>query len=80
MQPMPDEPNDMWAAATVLFQLLMAGDSAWQKEFGPFMFGPLPQECLESLQLVSGQDKREFQRGAVDRRHKLWVRSLVADC
>ena len=35
MEAMLEEPNDIWAAATVLFQLMMNGYPEWEKESGP---------------------------------------------
>lgn len=77
---MSDTPNDMWAAGTVLFQLLMAGSPKWHNDFGPFMFGPLSQELLDCSQLASQQAQLDFQRVAIDRQHKLWVRSGHVGC
>ena len=47
MQPMQDEPNDMVAIGTVLFHLLISINPQWDKQHGPFMFGPSDQDMLE---------------------------------
>ena len=74
MEPMLDEPNDMWAAATVLFELLISGLPDWEKQHGPFMFGPSRADMLEGVKLQDEHELRAFCIGKTEAAHDLWVR------
>jgi len=65
--------KDMWAAATVLFQLLMSGHPKWEKEVGPFMFGPR-REDMKSYKQTDQQAWNNFGREKIMAEQKLWVR------
>lgn len=73
MQPMLDEPNDMWAAATVLFQLLMSGHLEWEKGHGPFMFGPNDQDMIAAFKLPDAMESAEFVRSKIEAEQRIWV-------
>ncbi len=70
---MKDEANDVWAAATVLFQLLMSGHPKWEKEVGPFMFGPR-REDMKSYKQTDQQAWNNFGREKIMAEQKLWAR------
>ncbi len=75
MEAMLDEPNDIWAAATVLFQLLMSGYPEWENEFGPFMFGPSDEDMTTANRMTDrGQEWKDFVREKIMAEQKLWVR------
>lgn len=75
MEGMVDEPNDMWAAATVLLQLLMSGYPEWEKQFGPFMFGPTDADMVTAARMPDrGQEWKHFWREKIMTEQKLWVR------
>ena len=70
---MVDEANDMWAAATVLFQLLMSGYPEWESKFGLFMFGLTDAALVTANRLPDrGQKWQENMRGKI--MTELWVR------
>ena len=73
MQPMPDEPNDMWAAATVLFQLIMSAHQEWEKEHGPFMFGPTDQEMATAYKLPDEMEATAFLKSKIEAEQEIWV-------
>ena len=73
MQPMLDEPNDMWAAATVLFQLLMSGHLEWEKRHGPFMFGPSDQDMIAAFKLPDEMESAELYRSKIEAEQRIWV-------
>lgn len=63
---MVDEANDMWAAATVLFQLLMSGYPEWESKFGLFMFGLTDAALVTANRLPDrGQKWQENMRGKI---------------
>ena len=74
MQPMRDEPNDMWAVGTVLFQLLMSGHLPWVRQHGPFTFGPSDPDMIEAAKLQDGPERADFLRSKIQAEHELWVR------
>ncbi len=70
-----DEPNDIWAAATVLFQLLMSGYPEWENKFGLFMFGPTDADLVTANRMPDrGQKWKDFMREKIMTEQKLWVR------
>ena len=73
MQPMLDEPNDMWAAATVLFQLLMSAHLEWDKGHGPFMFGPSDEEMIAVEKLPDEMESIDFVCSAIEAQQRIWV-------
>ena len=73
MQPMLDEPNDIWAVGTVLFQLLISAYPPWDRDVGPFMFGPTDQDMEESSKLSDRQEWATFTRSKIQAGHELWV-------
>ena len=74
MQAMADEPNDMWAVGTVLFQLLMSGHLPWERQFGPYMFGPSLQDMVEGDKLPDGRELVAFICSKIRPQQELWVR------
>ena len=73
MQSMLDEPNDMWAAATVLFQLLMSGHLEWEKGHGPFMFGPSDQQMIAAGKLPDEIESIDFVCSKIEAQQRIWV-------
>lgn len=69
---MLDEPNDMWAVATVLFELLISDYPAWDQQRGPFMFGPNDSDRLEARKL-KGPESLAFSRDRIKAEQDLWV-------
>ena len=81
MQPMLDEPNDIWAVGTVLFQLLISAYPPWDREVGPFMFGPTDKDMVESLKISDRQERATFTRGKIQAGQELWVSlSMMPSC
>ncbi|KAA6426479.1 MAG: hypothetical protein FRX49_03590 [Trebouxia sp. A1-2] len=74
MKAMKDEVNDIWAAATVLFQLLMSGYPEWEKQAGPFMFGPTDED-MRSFKRTDQQAWYDFGRDKIMAEQKLWAES-----
>ncbi len=75
MEGMADEANDIWAAATVLFLLLMSGYPELEKEVGPFMFGPTDADMVTANRMPDrGQKWKHFMREKITTEQKLWVR------
>ena len=77
MEPMMDEPKDMWATATVLFELLISGFPDWERQHGPFMFGPSKTDLLEGAKLQDTDEQRAFSIGKTQAGHELWVRPCL---
>ena len=75
MEGMVDEPNDIWAAATVLFQLLMSGYPEWENKHGLFMFGPTDADLVTANRMWPdhGQKWKDFVREKTLAEQKLWV-------
>lgn len=70
---MLDEPNDIWAAATVLFELLISGYPVWAEQHGPFMFGATMADMMEGNKLQD-EEWMAFAVGQVVAAQELWVR------
>lgn len=66
----------MWAAATVLFELLMSGYPAWAQQHGPLMFGPSMADLAGRSKLQDEEERTAFTVGHTTAAHELWV-SLV---
>ncbi|DBA99522.1 TPA: hypothetical protein ACH3X3_012106 [Trebouxia sp. C0006] len=79
---MVDEANDMWAAATVLFQLLMSGYPEWESKFGLFMFGLTDAALVTANRLPDrGQKWQENMRGKImTELWDLWVVTFYPLC
>ena len=73
---MLDEPNDMWAVATVLFELVMSGYPDWTQQHGPLMFGASPADLAAGAKLQDQEEWMAFSVGRIKAAHELWV-SLV---
>ena len=77
---MVNEANDMWAAATVLFQLLMSGYPEWESKSGLFMFGPTDAALVTANRLPDrGQKWKEVMQEKIMTAQKLWVRLWLYD-
>ena len=74
MQPLQDEPNDMWAVGTVLFQLLISINPEWDKQHGPFMFDPSDEDMLEGASMQDEHKRALFTRDKIVAEQALWVR------
>ena len=77
-QAMPDQPNDIWAVGTTLFELLMSGHRAWAKEFGTFMFGVSGKDLVEANQLQSNKEQNAFKARKILEQQGLWVRLRIS--
>ena len=74
MEGMVDEPNDMWAAGTVLFQLLMSGYPEWENKHGGFMFGPTDADLVTANRIPDRGQRLDCIRDKILAEQKLWVR------
>ena len=74
MQAMVDEPNDMWAAAMVIYQTIVSADAKGLKDHGDWMFGPTGLQYEQIVQLPSKQEQDNAVRNAIQQEQQLWVR------
>ena len=74
MQAMVDEPNDMWAAAMVIYQTIVSADAKGLKDHGDWMFGPTGLQYEQIVQLRSKQEQDNAVRNAIQQEQQLWVR------
>ena len=74
MQAMVDEPNDMWAAAMVVYQCIISADAKGLKEHGDWMFGPTELQYEQIGQQPSKQEQDAAVRNAIQQEQQLWVR------
>ena len=70
---MVDEPNDMWAAAMVVYQTIISADAKGLKDHGDWMFGPTALQYEQIVQLPS-KEQDSAVRNAIQQEQQLWVR------
>ncbi|DBB03944.1 TPA: hypothetical protein ACH3X1_013020 [Trebouxia sp. C0004] len=74
MQAMVDEPNDMWAAAMVVYQTIISADAKGLKDHGDWMFGPTALQYEQIVQLPNKQEQDSAVRHAIQQEQQLYVR------
>ncbi len=66
MQAMVDEPNDMWAAAMVVYQTIISADAKGLKDHGDWMFGPTAQQytpdCHYTISVITSHPQTQSYR------------------
>ena len=70
-QAMVDEPNDMWAAAMVIYQTIISADAKGLKDHGDWMFGPTALQYDQIVQLPSKQEQDSAVRKAIQQEQQL---------
>ncbi|KAA6427173.1 MAG: hypothetical protein FRX49_02930 [Trebouxia sp. A1-2] len=71
-QAMVDEPNDMWAAAMVVYQTIISADAKGLKDHGDWMFGPTALQYEQIVQLPS-KEQDSAVRNAIQQEQQLWA-------
>ena len=73
---MLDNPNDIWAAATVIYRVVTSVVSR-QKAPGDCMFGPTTQQIDQIMKLRSKEKQDRALRKAIQEEQALWVSAFT---
>ena len=73
---MLDNPNDIWAAATVIHRVVTSAVSR-QKAPGDCMFGPTTQQIDQIMKLRSKEKQDRALRKAIQEEQVLWVSAFT---
>ncbi len=73
---MLDNPNDIWAAATVIYQVVTSASDTREAP-GDCMFGPTMQQIDELMKLASKKERNRFLRKAIQQEQALWVSAFT---
>ncbi|KAL0023582.1 hypothetical protein WJX77_004121 [Trebouxia sp. C0004] len=74
MQAMVDEPNDIWAAAMVVYQTIISADAKGLKDHGDWMFGPTALQYEQIVKLPIKQEQDSAVRQAIQQEQQLWAK------
>ncbi len=73
---MLDNPNDIWAAATVIYQVVTSASDTREAP-GDCMFGPTMQQIDQLMKLASKKEQNRFLRKAIQKEQALWVSAFT---
>lgn len=73
---MLDKPNDIWAAAAVIYQVVTSA-TCTQEAPGDCMFGPTMQQIDEMIKLASKKERNRLLREAIRKEQALWVSAFT---
>ena len=69
---MLDSPNDIWAAATVIYQVVTSGSPTKEAQ-GDCMFDPTMHQVDQMMKLPSKREQNRAFRKAIQKAQSLWV-------
>ena len=73
---MLDTPNDIWAAAAVIYQVVTSA-TCTQEAPGDCIFGPTIEQIDELVKVDSQEERDRMLRKGIQKEQKLWVSTLT---